>query len=81
MLPPSLVCCLLLLWGTAWPGPLQRAQGELLFFTHLCFLLVGFGNESFGVFVGKVRRMLRKALLCHPTVSVLCQLCPVLLQP
>lgn len=42
--------------GADWVRTLQRAQGELLFFTHLCFLLVGFDNECFGALAGKVRR-------------------------
>lgn len=46
--------------GADWVSPLQRAQGELLFFTHLCSLLVGFDSESFGALAVKVRRMLQK---------------------
>lgn len=62
--------------GADWASPLQRAQGELLFFTDLCFLLAEFDNESFGALAMKVRRMLqRRGWFVTPGVSRLRQLC------
>lgn len=56
---------------------LQRAQGELLFFTHLCFLLVGFDNGFFWSPCSEgEEEAADEGLVCHPRVSRPCQLCP-----